>query len=161
MRPSRPVLHPPCPPLPQSQQAPPRCTRVRKFPISLQQFLRRLPPVQTPQQNRRGSLHHGMRRIIQRIRQTHVSRILAQPNRMCKVRVRMKLHDKIRRPPFATKPRINPLENPFAAGHQIFHAPLLHEGFLRTGAGFNSFSALSTSVKASCVPSIASCKVSL
>src|SRR3984885_4030173 len=64
MCPSRPVLRPPRPPLPQSQQSPPRRACIRKLPLSLQQFLRRLSPDQSPEQNRSRSVHHRGGRVV-------------------------------------------------------------------------------------------------
>ena len=61
----------------------------------------------------------------------------------------------------AAEARVDALKKNISAGNGFAHATPGHEGFLRTGAGVTSFAALSASARASLVPSIASCKVSL
>ena len=161
MRTRRTMFHAPRSPLPQFEQTPPRRTRGGKFPIGLKQFFGRLPAIQTPQQNCSSSLDHGMRSVIQSIRQPNVGNVFAQPDGMRQIRVGVIFDYELRWPSLATQARIDSLKNPLAAGHRIFRAGVFQEGFLRTGTGVNSFAALSASDRASLVPSIASSKVSL
>ena len=118
MRPGRAMFHAPRAPLAKLSRAPPCRARVGKFAVGLEQFRGGLAAIQAAEQNRRRRFHDRARRIAQHIGKPHVRGIFAQANRMRQVRVGMVFDDEMRRPAFASEPRIDALKNPFAAGDQ-------------------------------------------
>ena len=144
------------------QQSAPRGVCVSVLAIRCEEVSGRLASIQPAQQYSRRRLEDVPGRVSQQIRNADICGILAQPNCVSEICIGMILNDKVRRPAFAANAGVDPLENALATGNQAGAAfRKLHDCFLRTGGGAAVFSALSTSVSASLVPSIASSSVSL
>lgn len=143
------------------QQAAASGPGIGKLAICMQQIFWRFATIQFAQQDRSGRFDHGVGCVVQCIGQPDVGGILAQPDGVREIRVRMKFDYKRGRPTFAPEPGIDSLKKFFAPGNGFTQTSRGHEGFLRTGTGVNSLAALSASSNASLVPSIASSNVSL
>src|SRR5580704_1124537 len=158
----RTIVHATRAPLAEHQQSAPRGVGISVFAVRREKFTRRLAPIKPAQQDSRSRFENVPWRVPQQIRNANVRGVVAQSNRMRQVRVGMVFHDKMRRSAFAADARVDPLENALAARNQAgTQLRTLHGCFLRTGGGAAVFRALSTSVSASLVPSIASNNVSL
>src|SRR5579863_10000379 len=80
---------------------------------------------------------------------------------MRQIRIRIKFHRKLRRPPLAIQPRVHSLKKHGPAGNVTRRGTPYAQGFLRIGVAPYSFEAFAAPFKASCVASIASPSESL
>jgi hypothetical protein len=160
MRAARPMLHPSRAALTHGPQPLPRPAPIGELTVRFHQVRRRTSAVEFSKQNRSRGFDDAPRRSPQRVRKPYPGRILAQPNGVSEINVRMILDDEVRWPPFAPQTRVDSLKNPLSTGDQSSAAGRETHGFLRTGGGSVSFSASSISLIASFVPSIASSSVS-
>src|ERR1700675_1317907 len=147
--------------LAQKKQLAARSGSVGKVAVGHEQFGRRPATIEPAEENRSGGFEHHSRRIAQHIREAHAGGVFAQANGVREIRVRMIFDHEVRRASLASEPRVDPLKEALAARDKPpVPVRIVHDAFLRTGGGAISFSALSMSVRASLVPSMASSRVS-
>src|SRR6267143_4380367 len=142
--------------------------RKGELAVEVAQPRRQPPAIHLRQQNGRGSLDHRYGSVTQYIGKPHVRRFLPQAHCVREIGVGIQLHHELRRPALAAQACKDMMKNAVGAGERRGERTFSfcirnshHDALRRTGGGAISFMALSTSLAASCVASIASSRLSL
>jgi hypothetical protein len=129
--------------------------------IGLNKRLRQSAAIDTRKQQRGGAFQDVQGSAAEQIRKPHKEQVFAAANGQNKTAIRIKLHTKMRGAPFASDARENAMEEGDATGDQIRVARPWAQILRLTGGGAAFFLAFSASLRASCVPSMASSRFSL